>query len=321
MIMLNVMAEQTPHQLKTGNKYVGLVSRRAAGVWTHLPSLTYMLLSKQRQPRPVLWVDFGLRYEMFNHLLINPSCFPERSSLLALSGTPFDRSHLITYSSIAVNNTVSDAEELCISEIRGSNVDGYREYVRQLSLEGRDAFLLPLQVPSLHLGGVGTEINITAMEDILGIVESEVQPSWTFFTFEGQPEVRIFAKLLEEDRLLNWSLNKAKIILSLVRFDSKQRFDDGVAIPSYLSRIPNLRDRLRIVLTRCLFPPVIQSELKGYVLGVLPFANFVGESVNNGRIPIIDIWCRQKAGHNLTEEQGHYLNDLGLLSDQLINSL
>jgi hypothetical protein len=228
---------------------------------------------------------------------------------------------LITYSSIAVNNTVSDAEELCISEIRGSNVDGYREYVRQLSLEGRDAFLLPLQVPSLHLGGVGTEINITAMEDILGIVESEVQPSWTFFTFEGQPEVRIFAKLLEEDRLLNWSLNKAKIILSLVRFDSKQRFDDGVAIPSYLSRIPNLRDRLRIVLTRCLFPPVIQSELKGYVLGVLPFANFVGESVNNGRIPIIDIWCRQKAGHNLTEEQGHYLNDLGLLSDQLINSL
>src|SRR4051812_23478668 len=60
------------------------VSRRAAGVWTHLPSLTYALLDLLPSPNIVVWVDFGLRYEMFNHFRVDAYKVSPNATLLEL---------------------------------------------------------------------------------------------------------------------------------------------------------------------------------------------------------------------------------------------
>jgi hypothetical protein len=308
----------------SGSKYVVMVSRRAAGVWTHLPSLTFMLMSKLEPRRPILWVDFGLRYEMLNHLLIDPARFPQALSLIGLlsrsdlSG-PIEKNDLMAYSQTIAVDKVAGAEAK-LSEIQGEDPCAYCEYVDHLRLKGIDAFLLPIQVPSLQKGGLLSGLNVSDVEKILSRIERELQPAFIFLTFEGQPEAKIFAKKVEEDHLLNWSLDKATIILCLVRFDSKQRFEDSVAIPTHLSRSPGLKDRLRLILTRCIYPPFVQPELERYLLGTLPFANFVGESVNNGRIPVIDIWSCQHSKEALAEGQENYLKSLGLLSEQLIKT-
>jgi hypothetical protein len=303
-------------------KYITMVSRRAAGVWTHLPSLTYSLLAGLERPRPILWVDFGLRYEMFNHLRINPARFPERSSLLGLieqytSGGTFSRNNLISYKQTVIGKNSEEGISIVpVSEIRGPKTDKYREHIARLSSDGQEIYMIPLQVPAPHVDATGIDLDVTNLEKTMDLIVKELKPVFTFLTFEGQPEGRIFARKITEDKVLGWGLDVSETILSLVRFDSEQRFKDSISIPTLLSRHPDSRKRLRLVLNRVLTPPNIQPELKQYVLGNLPFAEFIAVSVNAGRIPIIDIWCRQVEGQ-ISKAEENYMDCCDSLSKQL----
>ena len=97
--------------------------------------------------------------------------------------------------------------------------------------------------------------------------------------------------------LLPWALDKAELVISLVRHDSVARFQDSVAIPSILSRHPGWQGKLRLILTRS--AETISSApawLQALVLGRLPFSDFIGQSVSKGRIPYFDAVSAAQGG-------------------------
>jgi hypothetical protein len=277
---------------------LAFVSRRASGVWTNLPSLTYTLVSCSKASGNVLWVDFGLRHEMLNHFRINPDEFPVDSCLLGMiqrhrAGDALQFTKIVTYDQ-AVNfplDTDSEgATARCLSDIQGINASQYRDCVAKLSATKGEVFLLPLQIPALNVGSIRPAVSTDELDAVLGSLVDALQPAFTFFTLEGQPESAIFSHRLAEDSVLQWAISVAHMIICMVRFDSEQRFDDAVGIPTVLARDPEVCRRIRLLLTRAAAEPRVTAEVAPYLLGVIPYADFVGQSVSSGRIPVIDLW-------------------------------
>jgi hypothetical protein len=180
---------------------------------------------------------------------------------------------------------------LPVSDIKGSDDKQYREYIRKLSSKGYDIFMVPLQVPSLNISETGMSLSTTMIKDLVIDLVKKVRPIYTFVTLEGQPEARIFASKIAEDQSLSQWLNASDMIFAMVRFDSEERFYDSISIPAIISRNTTWKKRLKLVLTRVSTEPKIPNGLEEYLLGSIPFADFIGESVNSGRIPLINVWC------------------------------
>jgi hypothetical protein len=281
-------------------RIVTFVSRRAAGVWTTLPSLTFQLLREESSEGGgrVLWIDFGRRFEMLNHLAIEPARFPPASTLAALltKSPEFEIRHLLTYSAaVKVGADNNDG----LARLGGDAAAEYRQVVASWTKDRGDIYMVARDV----LQAEAQTIPVSELAAALARLHERLAPSWTFLTFEGQPEEPLFTNALQSDELLRWSLDNSSIVLSFVRFDNRQRFLDSVGVPDAISRSPSWRERLRVVLTRCQTAPIVPDHLRPYFAGRVPFAQFVGTSVNYGRIPLVDIAIRRgSAGADAGDE-------------------
>jgi len=303
-----------------GRQVVTLISRRGAGVWTNLPSLSVQRLLSSPQPTSILWVDFGLRYEMLNHFRIPPALFPERSCLLglrnALRTSGLNADDIVTYDralhwSSAVSTPSSPESVENIAD------PGYSAFIANLAGSNRRIFMVPLQVPQAVADATAAQLSVHDIEATITQVINVVQPTWIVLTCEGQPEAHLFGEKLG-DETVRWCLDNATVIVSLVRHDSEERFRDGIAIPTILSTNPTWRDRLRVVLTRASPPIQVSPQFSEVVLGFLPFADFVGESVSAGRIPLVDILCRDSQGP-ISAAEREYTARLTGISERMFN--
>jgi hypothetical protein len=268
---------------------VTFASRRGAGVWTNLPSLTAAMLSRRAAPGVAIWFDLGMRYEMLNHLGIAPSAFPAESTLagiaeaMAADVTP-TADGLLEFSSLVLGS--DGAGTGALSRVLGPGGLEYRASIAAFAAQGCRIYVVPLQAPTkLALGADLPDRSKECQRAIRAVVDT-IQPEYTFLTCEGQPEAGLLGAQVASNTLLRWALEVAEIILCLVRHDSDQRFEDGIAIPALLSRHAGWRDRLRIVQTRAGPDIDVPPELGDVVLGHVPFSEFVGLAVSTGRVPV-----------------------------------
>jgi hypothetical protein len=298
-----------------------LVSRRAAGVWTQLPSLTYALLDLLPPPCTVVWADFGLRYEMFNHLRIAAHGFPRHSTLLQLmahksAGRAVSASDLTTYAQTVCGNALPPFAK-ALSEIRGEKIQEYRHIVARRTTSGEQIYMLPWYAPLVPAKLLTHAVDVGLLEAVMLDLLERLKPRFLFLTWEGQPEARLFQARLREDALLRWGLAESHLLISLVRFDSEERFRDSVSVPTLLAEDRTLRHKLRLVLTRVARQPRPEAAAIGHVIGQLPFAAFVGEAVNAGRIPFVDMWDRKNT-NDITAVEMEYLNSMTALARKLV---
>lgn len=279
-------------------RVVTMTSRRGAGVWSHLPSLTASLLQRRAAPTTAVWIDLGLRYEMLNHLGIPSSNVPAGASLTGLmkrrdAGDDPGRGDLLELTAVTLGDGRGGAP---LVRLLGANPDEYRSAVQSFREAGHRIFMVPFQVPGFAAPDSESPDHAARCERTIERVVSLCQPDFVFLTCEGQPESNLFGALLARSILLQWALNVADLIFCLVRHDSAQRFHDSVSIPSLLSRNPDWRDQIRIGLTRTSSDVAVPDSLRKIVLGHLPFSELVGHAVSLGRIPIFDTAAGQGSG-------------------------
>lgn len=270
------------------------VSRRAAGVWTNLPSLTYLMLKMVDSDSSAVWIDFGMRYEMFNHFRINTSRFNNANSICQFiknkrNNESISFNELLTYNDIINSDDDSDSK---LANILGDEKDigTYKKKIKELDKLGIKIFLLPMYIQQDLSPDI--DIDLDLLESVLIDLIAKKRPKYIFLTWEGQPEGEIFRNKIINDNILNWGLRNSHKIISLVRFDSEKRFLDGIQIPNIICENDIFAAKTKIVLTRVSTRPRINSQAYNFVIGELPFASIIGQSVNSGRIPIIDTWCR-----------------------------
>jgi len=291
-------------------KVLTFVSRRGAGVWSTLPSLTAELLSKRREFASILWVDLGLRYEMLNHLRIVPTWFPGRACTLGLcdliaddAGT-FSNQTLVTFEDSVLGNPAKALEPACAWT--DDLADAYLEQVKGLQRRRRGITLLPLQVATRS----GADLdNPEAVAGYIACIEAAIsttRPDLVMFTCEGQPEGSLFSVRLARSTMLQYAINRAHRVICLVRHDSPQRFDDGIAVPALIGQRPEWAERIRIVLTRSPADFEVPAAFHAQVLGSLPFGDFIGRSISRGRIPLLDLAATEASGRPLTSEEISY---------------
>lgn len=297
------------------------ISRRGAGVWTNLPSLSFEFLRISTAPSNILWIDLGLRYEMLNHFRIQPGSFPFESCLAGIAAAlrtkrQIDITKIVSYD--ATLSWTSDMQSPLSVPSPGisSAVSAYSTFVSALAAKGKRVYMVPLHAHDPTSASSIAGLKTDELDWTIATLLRELKPTCTIFTCEGQPEAHLFTKRLSEDKTLQWCLGLTDTIVCMVRHDSEQRFCDGVAIPSLLSRNPVWRDRIRIILTRASSRPPVPFHLANIVLGHLPFAEFVGESVSGGRIPVIDLLCKMDS-QMLSGTESEYLHCLNEIAKKL----
>jgi hypothetical protein len=308
---------------KTGCTIYAFVSRRAAGVWTNLPSLTYALLDPLPPPNAVIWADFGMRYEMFNHFRIDAYGFSPNGTILQLmaskaAGQTVSAVDLTTYDQV-VCGIERQLSEKALSRIQGDRILEYRNTVAHRAKGGEKIYMLPWHTPLVPPKLLANSVDIQLLEAVMVDLLEQLRPRFVFLTWEGQPEARLFRPKLREDSLLRWGLNESHRIISLVRFDSEERFRDSVSIPALLGEDQVHCEKLRLVLTRAIQRPRSNVAAYRHVIGQLPFAAFVGQAVNAGRIPIIDTWYRKET-QDITTGEIEYLDAVTTLAQKLLES-
>ena len=271
------MTEKLTQELrKLGvQKLLCLISRRAAGVWSLLPSLAYQNLSHLKEGGNIVLIDFGRRNEMFEHFKVAPGNIPPTVSLASLDKN--NQIELINYYKDIVLK-LGDVQKL------GSD---YRAFVEKLELENKKLLLCPYQ--TMHVYSSSMDNNDILLESSLISIAEKYNPKLIYLTFEGQPERPIFDKKLFEDKIMEFCLDACDIILSLVRTDSVTRFNEGIDIPAYLAFNPKWRSKLRLFLTRHSVDIEIPKELSNFVMGTSPFFESLGQSIESGRIPWVDL--------------------------------
>jgi hypothetical protein len=269
----------------------------------------------------MLWIDFGLRYEMLNHFRIQPSSFPAQSCLIGLAEMVKSEGRVDSSKVIPFDTTLSWPLYTSAPRQSGSakSLDvhsPYRRLISDLAALGNRIYMVPFQLPELAADAPLAALSVEELNFVVESMITALAPTYTVFTCEGQPEAHLFSDKLADDNILQWCLNRADTIACMVRYDSEKRFDDGIAIPSLLSRSPTWRNRLRLILTRASHAPRVPSQFTNTVLGHLPFADFVGESVSNGRVPLVDLLCRQSF-HSLSAIELEYLDCLTSITHRL----
>lgn len=248
--------------------WLTLVSRRGAGVWTHLPSILHMATTNRSDLRPILVMDFGLRHEMLNHFSIDPSSLPASASICGAMATGEGGE----YGFITLADLVSrHPDDYCR---RGARLDA-----------ASNVILVPLSLPGAPFRGVLNPHDLTSYSEF---IDDEVQantPRLVIATFEGQPEGVLFERELERQALLRFAIDRADFVICLVRHDTNPRFEDGISIPQIIGRRPSWRNKVRIVLTRTEAKSPFGAPL---VLGWIPFAECVANSISRGRVALLD---------------------------------
>ncbi len=318
-------------------RIVTMASRRGAGVWSHLPSMTIALLSRRMAPSAALWVDLGRRYEMLNHLGVAASTVREPASLVGIveggdANGPIDPGKLLelTEATLGVAPNTDprrDAPGGAGGEayygdeppvrLLGPDTERYRSTVSGFAGQGHRIFMVPLQVPSLLAQAPDATDRSEEYASAIRRIVRATDPQYVFLTCEGQPEAHLFGDQLATNTLLQWALDVCVVILCLVRHDSVPRFHDSVAIPALLSRNPRWRGKLRLALTRAADDVTVPPELQDMVLGRLPYSPFVGQAVSLGRIPAFDI----PSGWTRPPEQDRYMRLIEALAERLDESL
>jgi hypothetical protein len=272
--------------------WITLASRRGAGVWSHLPSISTNVLAQPGGIRTALWVDLGLRYEMLNHLGIPPT---RVGAAQCLSGVVAEKERTGQFGDVdplELGTATLGADDgstgpLCTR--MGTGLDPYLAEVRLWRDIAARIYMLPFHVPAAPVTSLVSDIHLRQYASAIEHTAHAVGADLVFLTCEGQPEARMFENELSRHMLLRWALDKASIIVSLVRHDSLARFQDGIAIPTILSRYPDWRSKLALVLTRSAEPiDTAPAELRAFVLGRLPFSQFIAHAASLGRVPLFD---------------------------------
>jgi hypothetical protein len=264
-----------------------VVSRRGGGVWSTLPGLTLCMTSALALRRPVAWFDFGRRYEMLNHLGIGRSEVPLQSSLIELVDAAPTEANMMRLTDLALKPNLST-----ISPLGEDDAPAYCRTGTAL-LGATEVLMIPAQAAHDVAPDVfGEIVTPERYASATSTVCQWVRPSIVMLTFEGQPEKDLFRTRLQQDRLLRWALDNSDLILSPVRRDSPERFDDGVAIPTLISREQRWSDKVRILMTRSEPLELAGGPLESLVVGDLPFGAFIGDAISRGRIPLLEARLR-----------------------------
>ena len=289
-------------------KLICLMSRRAAGVWSLLPSLAYHNLRDIQGNATIVLVDFGKRFEMFEHFNIDPSSFSDDCSILSLIKHPDKKRLLDYYTDFVLNESISKD---IISE--------YLEFTRKI--HGEDKHLLLCQFKSGHPQAGNHEIQDYKLLNTGLLKLAEIyKPDIVYLTFEGQPERPLFDEKLAEDRTMLLSLDTCDIILSLVRTDSLTKFEEGIAIPEYLAENPEWGKKIYLFLTRHNQEMRIPDDLSNFVIGSSPYFDQIGQSIESGRIPWVDFITNKYTGYDMTK-MSSYMSGLDKASSMIISDI
>jgi hypothetical protein len=265
-----------------------------------------------------------MRYEMLNHLAIPPGSI---QAAQCLSGLVRARLAQITNPEahcLELSRTILGSRDNVVtafSQHAGADSQIYMAEVLRWREAGARTYMLPLYAPEAPAMSIVRESDLSEFVAMVEEVAHSTDAELVFLTCEGQPEARMFELELRRHMLLRWALDKADLVISLVRHDSVARFQDSVAIPSILSRHPGWRGKLRLVLTRSAETisnaPISLQEI---VIGRLPFSDFIGKSVSQGRIPYFDaVATDPSSSANLAARE--YLNAIQQVAAELIRQV
>lgn len=293
------------HGLK---KLICLMSRRAAGVWSLLPSLAYHNLQDIQGNATIVLVDFGKRFEMFEHFNIDPSSFSDDCTISHLINHPSEKRLLDYYTDFVLNKAIS-------KDISSE----YIAFTKKIYEE--DKRLLLCQFKSGHSQTSNQEIsNYELLSTGLLKLAELYKPDIVYITFEGQPERPLFDEKLAEDRTMLLSLDICDFIISLVRTDSPTKFEEGIAIPAYLAENPEWEKKIFLFLTRHSQETIIPDDLTNFVIGSSPYFDQIGQSIETGRIPWVDFVTNRYTGYDATK-MNNYMAGLEKASRTIISDI
>jgi len=287
-------------------KLICLMSRRAAGVWSLLPSLAYHNLHDIQGEAKIVLIDFGKRYEMFEHFNIDPSSFSDDCSLAYLTQHPSEKKLLDYYNDFVLNKSIS-------KDISNE----YLAFTKKPSLEEKHLLLCPFN--SSHSPNSNSDIpDFELLSSGLLRLAELYKPAIVYLTFEGQPERPLFDEKLAEDRAMLLSLDVSDIILSLVRTDSPTKFEEGIAIPSYLAENPEWEKKIYLFLTRHSQEISIPDDMSNFVVGKSPYFDQIGQSIETGRIPWIDFMTNRYTEYD-ADKMNSYMSGVSQASRAIIS--
>jgi len=289
-------------------KLVCLLSRRAAGVWSLLPSLAYHNLHDMQGGATIVLIDFGKRFEMFEHFNIDPASFSDDCSISYLAQHSDKKKLLDYYTDFILNKSIS-------TDISSE----YIAFTKKIGGEGKHLLLCPFK--SSHSPNDNPDIPDYELLKIGLLRLAEIyKPDVVYLTFEGQPERPLFDEKLAEDRTMQLSLDISDIILSLVRTDSPTKFEEGIAIPAYLAENPEWGKKIFLFLTRHSHEIALPDDMSNFAIGTSPYFDQMGQSIETGRIPWIDFITNRYKEFDAAK-MNSYLSGIGQASSTIISDI
>src|ERR1051326_8603813 len=206
--MANLSNGLSPRAANLGS-VVMLISRRGAGIWTNLPSLSFQFLRLAPPSTSMLWIDFGLRYEMLNHFRIQPSSFPAQSCLIGLAEMVKSEGRVDSSKVIPFDTTLSWPLYTSAPRQSGSakSLDvhsPYRRLISDLAALGNRIYMVPFQLPELAADAPLAALSVEELNFVVESMITALAPTYTVFTCEGQPEAHLFSDKLADDNILQW---------------------------------------------------------------------------------------------------------------------
>lgn len=296
---------------------VTVVARRAAGVWTHIPSLAIQNLTDLEGSAKVLLLDFGLRNEMLEHFKIDYTKCDQQFSFLGICN------HLGGPNSIKVLDyyrNIIDERLRCVQTTAMDLGEPYKEFLKTMSNGNKDLYLCPYSTgDGFNLDQ--TELSLSTFRDGLEAIISSVKTDILYITFEGQPELPLFQERLSRNSVMRFCLDISDKIVGMVRTDSLIRLDESIEIPQYLASFPVWESKLCLILTRHPMDVVMDDKYRDIVIGYLPMFDLIAQSVQDtGAIPIVDLRIEKYSfSDNQLSVVNYYLGNMQGISRYILS--
>lgn len=296
---------------------VTVVARRAAGVWTHIPSMAVQNLLDLGGSAKVLLLDFGLRNEMLEHFKIDYSRCDSKYSFLGLgqgllAGKPLE---VIDY----YKNIINPDTKVVYTTGVGFHTP-YIDFFRKLDELGKNLYICPYTSGNIN-EVEQTNIQLDFFCSTLTEILNALHPDVVFITFEGQPELRLFEERLSKNHVMQFCMNISDKILGMVRTDSLIRFDESIEIPHYLSTVSDWKNKMRLILTRHRVNDPLPEKYSDIVWGYVPTLDDIAQSVQDtGSIPLADLLLRSEVenGRPADNAINIYLNNMRQISRRVL---
>jgi hypothetical protein len=296
---------------------VTVVARRAAGVWTHIPSMAIQSLLDMDNQARVLLLDFGLRNEMLEHFKIDYTRCDSKFSFLGigfglLSGQPLE---VLDY----YHNIINPDTKTVYTTGVGMR-DEYIGYFSKLAELNKRLYICP------YISGEVNEVEQTKLQldffcETLVEILKALHPDVVFVTFEGQPELRLFEERLNKNETMRFCMNVSDKILGMVRTDSLIRFDESIEIPHFLSTMSEWQNKLRLILTRHKVNDPLPEKYSDIVWGYIPTLDQIAQSVQDtGSIPLVDLLISGEVEESNQEDMAiaSYLDNMRQISRRVL---